>query len=61
MINIKSVLESKMASSNGKARVVEVPAKMKPTTESLKKLHGEIKSQRISNENMRYKSYHQKG
>lgn len=50
------VLERQMELSGGVARVVDVPARMKPTTKSLKNLEREISSQIGANEAMRGRS-----
>ena len=55
-MELRNILRKEMEKSEGKARLVKVPANRRPTAESLRKLDREISSQIEANEAMRERS-----
>lgn len=55
-MNISDIIKNEMNKSDGRVKVVKVPADRKPTAESLRKLEREISAQISANEAMRNRS-----
>lgn len=56
-MKVSSMIEREMSRSGGRVKIVEVPASMRPTKASLKKLDREISVQVRSNEAMSTRSF----
>jgi len=55
-MSVREMLKREMAASGGRARLVKVPDRRRPTVESLVKLEREINAQVTANEVMRDRS-----